>query len=106
MNQYHVYICTEVNSTSSLPKCKNDIKFDQICRTKYQHLEYQLNTIRFLVMYIFIRYTFGMVDVDNFPKKTWSKLISFDFSKILYGTFNSLSLCAPLNQRSQHGPMF
>jgi hypothetical protein len=71
--------------TTPSPKCSayknfyksNDIQFDQVCRTNYQHLEYQLNTIRFLTMYIFIWYRFG-------SKKTWSKLILFDFLENLY----------------------
>jgi hypothetical protein len=32
----------------------NDVKFDEVCRRKYQHLEYQINIIGFIMMYIFI----------------------------------------------------
>jgi hypothetical protein len=60
--------------TPSLPKYTaykfflkpNNLKFDQGCRRKYQHLEYPIDTIRFIMMLIFMWYTFGITDIDNF----------------------------------------
>jgi hypothetical protein len=32
----------------------SDVKFDEVCRRKYQHLKYQINTTEFIMMYIFV----------------------------------------------------
>jgi hypothetical protein len=60
--------------TRSLPKCSSyksfikstDLKFDNVCRRKYKHLEYQINTTGFIMMYIFVWYTFDIVDIHIF----------------------------------------
>ena len=69
----------ELLTTPSVPQYKvyyfskksNFSMFDQVYRQKYQYLEYQINTIRFPMMKNFIWYIFGIVDVDNFVKRTW-----------------------------------
>jgi hypothetical protein len=33
-------------------------------REKYQHIEYQIDIIKFIMMYTYIWYTFDVVDID------------------------------------------
>jgi hypothetical protein len=63
--------------TPSLPKCSayknfeksNNIKFDQVCKKKYQHPEYQINITRFIIIYIFVWYIFDIANIDIFLNK-------------------------------------
>jgi hypothetical protein len=86
VNPTTTYICNIMKNTNKpinlmitgmvLPTCKNVVHIIffkgkrcevwlDLWRKIYQHLEYQINTISFIMMYIFIRYTFGIVDIDS-----------------------------------------
>jgi hypothetical protein len=56
----------------------NDVKFDEVCRRKYQHPQYQINIIGFINHYDVYFHSIHLADVDNFFINA-VQLTSFDF---------------------------
>jgi hypothetical protein len=73
-----------------MPKCSaykffqkpNYMKFDQVCRKNLNIC----NTIRFIMMYIFIWNRFGVVDINNFFNKLGQTLHRLTLKKLICTT--------------------
>lgn len=71
---YHtVYQVIQIFATTSVPKYKswlchksNFFNFDQVNRKIYQHLELQISFIKSVIVYIFILYSFDIIDLIRF----------------------------------------
>jgi uncharacterized membrane protein (DUF373 family) len=64
----------------------DDVKCDQIIKKKHQHVEQQINTIRYIMMFIFVWYIFDIIDIDVFLNKLGQTLHRLNFKNLICTT--------------------
>jgi hypothetical protein len=80
-NQFYTILPLCQNAVHIIFLKSSDAKFDQVYSRKFEHLQYQINTIRFIMTYIFVWYIFDIIGINNFSNKLGQRWWCMTFQK-------------------------